>query len=223
MKKTIVYVDGYNLYYFLRQHHPKLKWLDLVGLAENMLAPDHAIVSVNFYTAPVIGDKKAMRQKTYWVALKKHASANRQKLKIYIGEFKRVIKKGKLTANNAVPLPVLPSSSFEFETLEEKQTDVTLAIQLVRDAFLKRFDVAAVITNDTDFISAIRMVRQEAKLPVWLLSPTPKDTGRLGPHKGLRRLVTPDFVKRIEEKHLKSAQLPKRIPKTNIVRPKGWG
>jgi hypothetical protein len=54
---------------------------------------------------------------------------------------------------------------------EEKGSDVNLGSHLVRDAFLKKFDTAAVLTNDTDLVEPIRIVTQEVKLPVILLSP----------------------------------------------------
>src|SRR5215831_3668847 len=48
------------------------------------------------------------------------------------------------------------------EKAEEKGSDVNLATHLVRDAFLNEFDVAVVITNDTDLIEPIKVVRTTA-------------------------------------------------------------
>jgi hypothetical protein len=50
---------------------------------------------------------------------------------------------------------------------------------LVRDAFSKAFDEAAILTNDTDLCEPIRIVKDEVGLPVTLLIPV--DT----PHKSL--------------------------------------
>jgi hypothetical protein len=62
---------------------------------------------------------------------------------------------------------------------EEKGSDVNLAAHLVRDAFSKAFDEAAILTNDTDLCEPIRIVKDEVGLPVTLLIPV--DT----PHKSL--------------------------------------
>lgn len=45
-------------------------------------------------------------------------------------------------------------------------------MHLVRDAFRGRFELAAVLTNDTDLVEPVRIVTEELKLPVTLLTPT---------------------------------------------------
>lgn len=52
MKKTIVYIDGYNLYYGLLKGTP-YKWLDLLSFSRSLLAADHEILAINYFTAPV--------------------------------------------------------------------------------------------------------------------------------------------------------------------------
>ena len=52
MKKTIAYIDGYNLYYGLLKG-TKFKWLDMVALVKGMLRADHELVKVRYFTAPV--------------------------------------------------------------------------------------------------------------------------------------------------------------------------
>ena len=52
MKKTRVYIDGYNLYYGLLKGTP-WKWLDLELFSRGLLNPDHEIVSIVYFTAPV--------------------------------------------------------------------------------------------------------------------------------------------------------------------------
>jgi hypothetical protein len=54
---------------------------------------------------------------------------------------------------------------------EEKGSDVNLGVHLVRDAFQGKFDEAAVLTNDTDLVEAIRIVRYDVGLPITLLAP----------------------------------------------------
>jgi hypothetical protein len=49
------------------------------------------------------------------------------------------------------------------------QSDVNLGVHLVRDGFKGAFDVAAVLTNDTDLVEPIRIVTKEIRLPVTLL------------------------------------------------------
>ncbi len=43
---------------------------------------------------------------------------------------------------------------------EEKQTDVSIAIRLLRNAVLDEYDKALLLSNDTDLIPAIRAVKE---------------------------------------------------------------
>jgi hypothetical protein len=53
MNKTIVYVDGFNLFYRLKG--TPYKWLNLYKLAKIILHSECDIVGVNYYTARVSG------------------------------------------------------------------------------------------------------------------------------------------------------------------------
>ena len=57
MSRTIVYIDGYNLYYSRLRGSP-YKWLDLVSLFRNHILhaqmPDAEIAAVKYFTAPAM-------------------------------------------------------------------------------------------------------------------------------------------------------------------------
>jgi hypothetical protein len=72
--RTAVYVDGFNLYYWLKPL--PYRWVDLRALAYNAIArPDreHEIVAVKYFTASVsdtLDDPtKSSRQEAYFRAL----------------------------------------------------------------------------------------------------------------------------------------------------------
>jgi hypothetical protein len=77
---------------------------------------------------------------------------------------------------------------------EEKGSDVNLGAHLVRDAFQKKFEMAAILTNDTDLVEPIRIVVEELNLPIILLTPVNKpatslvkyaaDVRHIGPYLG---------------------------------------
>lgn len=61
-KIVIVYVDGYNFYYGLRNGGSKWKrtyWLDIVKFFEKMMLPDQELVEVNYYSERPIDDTQA--------------------------------------------------------------------------------------------------------------------------------------------------------------------
>ena len=49
-KKTIVYIDGYNLYYGPLKG-TKDKWLDLAKFSHALLSEEHEIVLVKYFTS----------------------------------------------------------------------------------------------------------------------------------------------------------------------------
>lgn len=48
--RTIVYVDGFNLYYGAVKNTP-YRWLDLKALFGRLLEPRNRIIAVKYYTA----------------------------------------------------------------------------------------------------------------------------------------------------------------------------
>jgi len=71
-----VYVDGFNLWYAIREHaragHP-VKWLDLVKLS-SLLLPNDTIHRVRYFTAAIQPrpnrPNQAIHQQIYWRALR---------------------------------------------------------------------------------------------------------------------------------------------------------
>jgi len=225
--RTIVYVDGFNLYYrILKKKHPEFKWLNVRLLAKEML-PLNKIVQVNYYTAYVSAhmDKDSpRRQQVYLDAL-----ANDPLINIHFGLFSVHNNYAKICPqsmpdNKPAFLPVPQSfrlapwpNVVRVIKTEEKGSDVNLGAHLVRDACLNKFDVAAVITNDTDLREPIRIAVQEMGKSVCLLSPVPKAAG------GLEEVV--NFIRRIRKQHLKRSQFPDSIVTQNgevINKPTKW-
>ena len=86
----------------------------------------------------------------------------------------------------------------------------------MRDAFRGSFDLAAVLTNDTDLVEPVRIVTQELGLPVTLLTPTAKPAGSLVKVATSVRHVAP---------YIGPCQLPDPVAvpgKKPIAKPAGW-
>jgi NYN domain len=71
-----------------------------------------------------------------------------------------------------------PQVAYVWKT-EEKGSDVNLGVHLVRDAFRQAFDIAAVLTNDTDLVEPVRIVTRELGMLVTLLTPTARPAASL--------------------------------------------
>lgn len=216
--KTIVYVDGFNLYYRALKgtNH---KWLDLLALCNAVLPAHCEIVGINFYTARISGriDPSSPKdQHSYLKALKTLPG-----LQQHFGNFQVTDKFMFLSHPLAfrpacVTLPVPVPRFANVVKSEEKGSGVNLGVHLVRDALMGRFEHAAVITNDTDLCEPLRIVVEDAKLPLTLLTPV------LRPAESLKRLAT--HVRHITG-HLGAAQFPDPVIGLDgqpIAKPAGW-
>src|SRR5262249_27175883 len=102
------------------------------------------------------------------------------------------------------PLVSNPSTFVEILDSEEKGSDVNLAVHLVNDAWANRFDLALVLSQDTDLKEPLRIVTQERgkKLGlVWL-------DGRQA---DVRMASASTFVRNIRPASLRVSQFPNPI------------
>jgi hypothetical protein len=99
---------------------------------------------------------------------------------------------------------------------EEKGSDVNLATLLLCDAYENDCDAAIVVTNDSDLVMPIRIVRDRLKKDVVLLCPASQ------PSAELRTVAT--YVKSIRKGVLRASQLPPTLSDAHgtITRPPTW-
>ena len=210
---THVYVDGFNLYYRALKYgrFGDFRWLDIVRFSRVLLPHNH-ITLVRYFTAdlhPLKGDAgTADRQRVYLRALRSLPD-----LVIHKGRFAvRQIVRPLVTP--AQPLDG-PSSMARVWNLEEKGSDVNLASYLLRDGFLREYEAAVVISDDSDLVEPIRIVRRDIGRPVGIVQLRPKsafaDEG--------------DFRIHPRRWHFQRSQLPLELPlpEGGIVRkPPEW-
>ena len=174
--RVYVYVDGFNLYYRALRG-TSYKWLNIRALAESLLDPADSVEIIRYFTARVsarAGDPDApRRQQIFFSALRTLPG-----FRFHYGRF---LPKQKWR-------PVVhprwdPVVKVEVHDTEEKGSDVNLAAHLLDDAYTDRFDVALVMSQDTDLCEPIRMVRDHVGKDiglVWLESSEPKSTAAQG-------------------------------------------
>ncbi len=144
MSRVIGYIDGFNLYYGLRDRRwHQFYWIDPHRLIQALLAPTHTLVAVKYFTARVKDDPaKHARQSAYLDAISVHSQAE-----VILGRYYRK--------------PVrCRNCAAQWTSYEEKMTDSAIASHLVADAFRDQFDTAFLVGGDTDIVPAIKMVRR---------------------------------------------------------------
>ena len=194
--KTIVYVDGFNLYYGAVKGTP-YKWLNILMLCK-LLLPKNKITKIKYFTAPVTArpndPDQPNRQQLLFRALQTIPG-----LEIIYGHF----LSHEISMPLAYPVPGGPKTVRVIKT-EEKGSDVHIAAHMINDGYKGRYQVAILVSNDSDLVEPVKIVRNEIKLPVGVLNPFVNT-----PSFDLRKHAT--FVKPIRTGVLSASQFPPKM------------
>ena len=159
--KTNVYVDGLNLYYGALKK-TNYEWLN-IELFVNNLCKEFTIGKIKYYSAKIKArrednnEDKLAEQQLYWRALRTNKN-----LEIIEGYF---------LTHKIMAKEVGTNKRVKIYKTEEKGTDVNIATHMMDDAHKKNFDVAILITNDSDLAEPVRIITQDLNLQVILISP----------------------------------------------------
>ena len=206
--RAYVYIDGFNLYYRAVKNSP-YKWLDLHKLSARILDPNDTIEKIRYFTARIssrAGDPDAPRRQQIYLS----ALAMIPNLQIHYGMF--------LTKTKKRPLTKDPNTFVEVNDTEEKGSDVNLAMHLINDGWLNCYDVALVISQDSDLIEPIKLVNKQLNKIAglaWL------DNRRPNVH--MKNAAS--FIRHVKRSDLAACQLPDPIQRKSrppLHKPPGW-
>lgn len=166
-KQVILYVDGFALYKGLLQYrYPKYKWLDLAALADRLFH-QYEVTQVRYFTArlkPLPNDPQMpQRQQAYLRALE-----TRPRITTHYGTY--ILSKQWLPVHPQEMRPDGKVKTVRVKRPEEKGSDVSLASHLMMDAFRDRADLYAVLTNDSDLVTPLKLISTEGRRRVALVS-----------------------------------------------------
>ena len=200
-ERVVVYVDGFNLYFGMKDAgFDYCKWLNLVLLVENLLKPNQVLVQVKYFTSSVSNDpEKQKRQITYIEALESVG------VNIYYGNYQADKIKCK-RCNNVWP------------KFNEKMTDVNIATQILIDAYQDRYDVAMLISGDSDLVPPITAVHEIFKNKRVFVAFPPKR-----PNQSVAAVAKGSLT--IGRKKLVDSQFALEVPKKDgfiLKKPKDW-
>jgi uncharacterized LabA/DUF88 family protein len=145
MIRVCIYIDGFNFYHaLLRFNDEKVKWLDLAALAERLISPRTEIITGIFYFSAYA--EWLSGPKTRHVEYVKALTA--VGVIPVMGHFKEKDRSCRRCGATWI-------------AHEEKETDVSIGIALLNDAYKDRYDKALLITRDSDLMPAMKMARAE--------------------------------------------------------------
>lgn len=169
MKRTVAYIDGYNLFYGLLKG-TSYKWLDPTRLVSALLRDDHELVSVKYFTSPVKTyphDTSALdRQKVYIQAL-----TTLPNVEVIQGFYRKDAVLMPVHEEECKTCPVAKNGFVKVVKLEEKRTDVNIASSMLFDAFNGNADAFVLVSGDTDFIAPVNIIRKDFKKTVIVFNP----------------------------------------------------
>lgn len=231
--KTVVYIDGFNLFYGLLKGSPN-KWLDLNAFCDTVLPDRCEIAAIKFYTA-LVNDRpnnlgSRGRQNVYLRALResgveviKGRYTEHPKLAPLVSPNSQHTRKINLSGINRELFDADPAWTADPGPLvhvlnsEEKGTDVNLAVDIVNDAWQDQFECCALISNDNDIARALEIVRDQLGKHAILIHAT-RRRNSLAAH--LKKFASE--VRTARPAACINSQFPDQIPGTNISKPQNW-
>jgi uncharacterized LabA/DUF88 family protein len=203
--KTNVYIDGFNFYYGCIKSTP-YHWLNVAKMC-SFLMPNDNVNSIKYFTALVTARRndpdKPIRQQTFLRALKTIPN-----LEIILGTF----------LSHEVTMPLAPPSKGYAKVIktEEKGSDVNIATHLLVDGFRNAYELAVVVSNDSDLLEPIKFVTQELGKPVGILHPHK--------HPSIELSRSALFVKQIRKNVLANSLFPDILTdrQGTFAKPAGW-
>ena len=181
-----------------------------MGKLTQLLLPQHQIKQIRYFTALITSRPSDLtqpqRQQTYLRALRTIPH-----LTVHLGHF--------LPKTIRRPLaqpPAFGSRIVEILDTEEKGSDVNLASYLLLDGCQNNYDLAVVISNDSDLVTPIRMVRTRLNKQVGIFDPSRRRSFELYKASSWYRPLRPGPIKSSQfHDTLTDAQ-------GTISKPKGW-
>ena len=142
-QRVVAYIDGFNLYFGLKSANLKrFYWLNVQLLAQNLLKAGQDLVFTKYFTSRVsYPADKERRQSTFLETLD-----TLNDFRIYYGHYQANPRRC-LKCGHKVLIP------------NEKMTDVNIAVEMMSDAYQNLFDVALVISADSDLSAPVLAIK----------------------------------------------------------------
>ena len=201
MERVLGFVDGFNLYFGLRQAgYKKFLWLDVSKLVSNLCKPQQTYVGVNYFTARINGPgSKHDRQKTLLEAYETLTDC-----KLHFGIYQSNLR-------------TCASCGTQWTQSSEKMTDVNIAVEMLSAAAQNEFDTALLVSADSDLAPAIQKTMALYGKRVVIAFPPERTSHRLS------TLASGFF--HISRKQLANSQLPETVIRQDgftLQRPPSW-
>lgn len=199
--RVAVYIDGFNLYFGLRQKGWKrFLWLNLEQMARELLKPDQQLVATKYFTSRIGSPRdKAARQNTFLEVL-----GTVPGIEIFYGNY----QSNPRTCSKCRKVDYISN---------EKMTDVNIATEMLTDAFQDKFDTALLISADGDLRTPVERIATTAGKRVIVVFPPERKSY------ALQSVATSTMF--MGRAVLANSQFPEKVTKADgfvLERPANW-
>jgi uncharacterized LabA/DUF88 family protein len=155
-ERVIAYVDGFNLYFGLRDSGlRRLYWLNVQALAASILRSGQQLVFTKYFTARLSGPRSAVSAEAA-----RHFDGKRRRQSDFLDALQTLpdvrMFEGHFLGKDIQCKSCLTS----WRSHEEKMTDVQIATEMLIDAFTDKFDTAILVSADSDLVPPTLAIRQ---------------------------------------------------------------
>lgn len=185
--RAAFYVDGFNLYHAIdRLRQPHLKWLNLRLVAEALIEQKEEITRIVWCSAEPKDNDKKHRHQNYQAALKSES------VEPILGHFKTE----DVTFNGCKGRHLGCQAGYTKNT--EKGGDVNVAIHMISDAIWDKYDVAYLVSVDTDQVATLEFIAKHlpGKRVVVVAPPGQEHSDKLLSLAYGKRTIRPDLLER---------------------------
>ena len=176
------------------------KWLNLIALSSRLLKPSQKLIEVKYFTSRVSNDPdKQKRQGTYIEALETSG------VRIFHGHYQSKVSECK-------------RCGARWPTYSEKMTDVNIATEMLVDAYQDLYDMAMLISGDSDLVPPMRAIHSNFDGKRVFVAFPPKRQNQSVAQESRGSLV-------IGRKNIILSQFPSQIMKPDgytLNKPMGW-
>ncbi len=188
MSNVKVYIDGFNFYHAVEKiGDSRLKWINYRTLALTLLRPGEELIGTVFFTAIWRFNQAKQLRHMNFIAAQRHSG-----VEVIEGNF---VTPNKFCAGQNRYCPIR----------EEKQTDVAIAVEIVKDVMSGNIQRVILITADSDQIPTAKFVASVPNVSMSLYAPP----GRLQEARDLGNLI-PDRSE-ISVGRLLTCRLPRNL------------
>lgn len=200
-ERVVAYIDGFNLYFGLKDAgYHAYKWLDIKKIVTSLLRKNQTLIETKYFTSRVTNNPdKQRRQNIFLEAIETTG------IKIYYGHYQTDGIECKRCGNL-------------WAKYNEKMTDVNISTQMIIDAYNDKYDMAMLISGDSDLVPPIKSIHQNFKEKRVFVAFPPKRFNRSVSTVAKGHLI-------IGRKKISTCQLPLEIRKKDgyiISKPNKW-